>query len=179
MREEKFRELIIDVCYRSQNDPNFGAVKFNKLLFYIDLEAYAQLGHTISGQKYWKLEHGPAPKQMLPVMRDMQEKGEIKTDGRPSYQYMQKATYALREPNRSVFSADELAIIELIIERYKDKNATEMKYLSHEFIGWKLTEIKEVIPFETVFISNRPLTTPEITYGKQLVDLPEYQEFHA
>jgi hypothetical protein len=34
--DEKLRELILYVSTLSENDPNFGAAKLNKLLFYTD-----------------------------------------------------------------------------------------------------------------------------------------------
>ena len=34
--ERKFRELILNISEQSEGDSTFGAVKLNKLLFYID-----------------------------------------------------------------------------------------------------------------------------------------------
>lgn len=67
LNKEKFRELILYVANMSRNDPDFGAVKLNKILYYADFRAYRELGRPISGAAYRKLSEGPAPRQLLRV----------------------------------------------------------------------------------------------------------------
>ena len=42
--ERKFKELVLYVAHRCGLDPNFGAVKLNKELFFSDFWAYAEFG---------------------------------------------------------------------------------------------------------------------------------------
>ena len=58
---DKFRELIVYICKKSEGDPTFGAVKLNKILYYADFAAYRILGKPITGAQYQKLREGPAP----------------------------------------------------------------------------------------------------------------------
>ena len=43
--EGKFRELILYVARRSEDDKYFGAVKLNKILYFSDFNAYRELGN--------------------------------------------------------------------------------------------------------------------------------------
>jgi len=75
--EKKFRELILLICARSQGDKKFGATKLNKLLFYSDFCAYLSFDKPITGQQYFKLPNGPAPKRLKPIVAKMQEADEL------------------------------------------------------------------------------------------------------
>ena len=70
--DEKFKELVLYIARKSECDPRFGATKLNKLLFFSDFLAFKRLGSPITGQTYFKLDHGPAPRRMLPLKERMQ-----------------------------------------------------------------------------------------------------------
>src|SRR5437773_2723399 len=73
--KEKFRELIVYLAKKSEADPRLGAMKWNKLMFFADREAYGRLGHSISGARYHKIEHGPAAAALVPVRDEMLDSG--------------------------------------------------------------------------------------------------------
>ena len=54
----------------------------------------------------------------------------------------------------SQLSAQELNHIDKELDKYSDKNATELSELSHKDIPWIGTKDKEVIPYEAVFYRN-------------------------
>ena len=51
----KLRELILYLARESEGDDYFGVVKLNKLLFYIDFEAYRRFGKSVTEQEYQAL----------------------------------------------------------------------------------------------------------------------------
>ena len=53
----------------------FGRTKLNKILWKSDFEAFSDRGRPVTGRDYQRLEHGPAPKEMLPLYREMMSKG--------------------------------------------------------------------------------------------------------
>src|SRR2546430_17730589 len=69
--KEKFKELILYFAQQCADDHSFGATKLNKLLFLTDFTAYARRGAPVTGATYFKLPHGPAPKQFKPVTIQM------------------------------------------------------------------------------------------------------------
>jgi len=56
---------------RSADDPRFGAVKLNKLLFDADFQAYVQIGSANYRRRISKTGAGPAPKRLIPIRDEM------------------------------------------------------------------------------------------------------------
>jgi hypothetical protein len=175
----KFEELILEICRQSENDEYCGATKLNKILFYIDFFAYQNLGQPISGQTYRKLDYGPVPKNILRVLRTMESNGDIKKVETTIYNKKQNRTVALRLPDLSVFSKKERDLITSVIKWLRQEKAITVSDLSHKYIGWKLAEMNEDIPYETVFISDRKLTSEEKDYAYVLAELPEYKRCYV
>jgi len=161
--ERKFRELILYICSKCASHPKFGAVKLNKILFYSDFLGHAQFGEPITGMEYQKLPKGPAPRKLLPVQRDMMAKGELVIQPRQFWTGKQQLRPVnLRLADLSLFSAREIALVDEIIENFRDLTADETSDVSHNEIGWKAARIGETIPYETVFISAEQPTGVDI-----------------
>jgi len=60
---------VLYLSQRSADDPGFGMVKLNKLLYRADFEAYRLLGHSITGAVYEKQDFGPVARP-LPIALD-------------------------------------------------------------------------------------------------------------
>ena len=87
--EEKFVEMVLHVADRLQGDRAGGATKLNKVLFFAEFTHLRRHHQVISGCEFQKLNHGPAPRQLLPVRDRLIESGEanlVKEDflGRPA-----------------------------------------------------------------------------------------------
>jgi hypothetical protein len=170
-RDRKFEELILYIARESQEDRRCGATKLNKILFYADFLAYRKLGRPITGQKYQKLERGPAPKRVMPVIEELISGGACAWAERSYFGFPLKKLLALREPDVSVFSAEELDIARTIISELWELNATEVSDLSHRFVGWQAAEIGEEIPYETVFVGEpRPLSPEEEAWAHEVIE---------
>lgn len=167
---DKFRELILYVARESQEDPRCGSVKLNKILFYADFEAYRRLGTSISGEEYQKLERGPAPRRLLPTVDDMVRRGWCAWASREYFGFPLKKLIALRDPDASIFSGEEIALVHQVIRDLWELNATEVSDLSHRFAGWQAAELGETIPYKTVFVDQaRPLTREEEEWVQELI----------
>lgn len=166
--DRKFRELILYVAQRCEGDPYFGKTKLNKILFYSDFLAYARTGESITGQEYMRIQHGPGARKMKPMLEQMQAAEEIRIKRERKVDHDQERVVGLRNPDLARFSAPHLDIVNQVIQFLWGRTNSEVSELSHANIGWKLARHKEVIPYETVFLSDRPLTEAEIEYGRQL-----------
>jgi hypothetical protein len=174
-QDRKFEELILYLARESQEDHRCGATKLNKILFYADFIAYHKLGRSITGQKYQKLERGPAPRRIVPVVEAMVGRGLCAWAERSYFGFPLKKLLALREPDVSVFSAEELDIARTVVSELWELNATEVSDLSHRFVGWQAADIGEEIPYETVFVDEpRPLTQEEEAWAHEVIE--EYLE---
>jgi hypothetical protein len=167
--EVKLRELMLYVCIKCGNDKRFGSVKLNKLLYFSDFYAYAYLGAPITGVEYFKLPNGPAPRRLIPIRDEMTAKGELGMQHvKLSPGYIQKRPVALRDPDLSVFSAKEIALVDDVINVFCNDNAREISDASHRMMGWRAARDNETIPYETVFVSNEPLTPLEQIRGAEI-----------
>src|ERR1700677_2825411 len=95
---QRFRELIIYVSKNSEDDPYFGAIKLNKILYYSDFRAFERFGIPLTGAVYFRLRNGPAPKVMIPVRNALIKEGAIRVDVVRLGEYDQYRTIALRPP---------------------------------------------------------------------------------
>ncbi len=168
---EKFKELILFLADKSSEDRPFGATKLNKLLFYSDFLAYLQFGAAITNHRYQKLENGPAPRALIPITEKMQARGEIAYRTENYYGKSKKRLVPLRDPDLSAFSDEEIELVNRIIAEFWAKNAAAMSSASHEFIGWKLANIGEDIPYEVAFVRAIPATKKMERYGADLASL--------
>jgi antitoxin SocA-like protein len=167
--DKRFKELVLYVSQKCANDPTFGATKLNKILFYADFLAYANLGEPITGFEYQKLRWGPAPRRLIPVQAEMIERGELVLQ--PVHLLggkIQKRTINLRNPDLSVFKAEEIALVDEVIEALQSARAEAVSELSHRLVGWKVVQEGESIPYNTIFLSDEPLTEAEIERGREL-----------
>lgn len=165
---DKLRELVIHIGLRSESDPDFGVIKLNKILFFADFLAYRKFGRSITGAEYQRLEHGPAPRQLKPLLDRMVGEGAVAPQVVERWGYPQYRTIALREPLLGKFSAEEIALVDAVIMQCRGKNARAVSDLSHRFIGWRLASLGETIPYGVALIRRREPTESERAYGLSL-----------
>lgn len=154
---QRFRELIVYVSRKSEADLNFGAIKLNKILYYSDFGAFERFGVPLTGVRYQKLLHGPAPKSLLHVRRSLVEEGAIRVDFQPSGNYEQHRTVALRDAALGLFTEDEILLVDGVIHDLWRQNGTEVSDASHD-IRWKVMNLKDAMPYELAFLSNETFT---------------------
>jgi len=157
--EAKFKELILYVAERCFKDPDYGAVKLNKILFYSEFAFYAQTGRPITGVQWRKYMNGPAPASMKRFKREL----ELAND---AYEYesvrLQKQLLPKRSPDLSKFTAEEVSVIDAIIEECWDMNGTQLSAKSHRHAGWRLAADNEEIPYFTVYIPDEAVVLNEV-----------------
>jgi Protein of unknown function (DUF4065) len=172
-KDEKLRELVLFISDRCQGDETFGATKLNKLLFYADFLAYLNFAKSITGQAYFRLPKGPAPRRMIHVRDQMVEDGDLRVEEHEYFGFPQHRPIALRKADLCSFSAGEINMVEKVIEMHRGKTASEISEESHGFIGWKLANEKEDIPYPVALVGHRKLSGQDLEFGIGL------QEFAA
>ena len=174
----KLRELVLYICRRSEDDEHFSVTKLNKLLFYSDFGAFLDLSQSISGQEYQRLQYGPVP-IVMPVLREeMTQQGDLAIYQRRVYSYTQKIPMALREPDLSLFSGPEIAMVNEVLRRFASMTATQISENSHRFQGWKLAKDGETIPYAAALLDKRPLTEQEDKWAHE-IDMTGVEEMFA
>ena len=163
--DEKLGEMLLHIAQKSANDPKFGAVKLNKLVFFSDCVSFIRTGKTITGSKFMRLGKGPVPRRLVPV-RD-----QLVAEKRAAIQkkllvsgWEQDRLIALESPKLdSLFTAGEVALVDNLIEEFRDHTAEEISDFSHRMPAWNIAEDREEIPIESAFIlSLRPSAEDEL-----------------
>jgi hypothetical protein len=149
------KELILHVAKESHDDPSFGAVKLNKILFYADFMSYLRRGKSITDQEYFALKEGPGPRRFVPIRKDMEKDGEIAIQQvtlglslKP-----QQRVIPLRDPDYSRLEAEDIVVADDVVRLLRGKNGRQVSDMSHEFAGWIAAFAKgegTSIPYSTV-----------------------------
>ena len=157
--EAKFRALILYVAQALADDPSFGAIKLNKVLFEAEFAHMRATGTPITGVVFQRLPQGPAPRRLLPVQDQLIRSGDAHLEEVTYLGYQQKRLVAdqVVDP-RIYFDDDELVSITQAIELLRPMNATEASHRSHDEIGWQIVDEGETIPYETAFL-RKPVVT--------------------
>ncbi len=151
--EEKLAELILYVAEKIQSDRTAGATKLNKYLYFADFSAVRKLGHPITGAEYQRLRHGPAPRRLPPVRDRLVRNGEARRERRPDgLGYVHDDLIPERQPRTELFAAEELRVVDEVIETLREMSATQVSELSHREAGWQLVDEGETIPYELAFV---------------------------
>ncbi len=167
-RHPKLAELILHISKMSQDDPRFGATKLNKILFFSDFSQFRKKRKSITDDTYQRLQNGPTPKHLVPVRNWLVDKKSLVNQHVEYFGKKQMRPVALRDPDLSLFKAEEIALVDAIIKKFWDKDGTDVSLLSHDFIGWRVAKNGEEIPYSVALVNPRELTALEIAYGSKL-----------
>jgi hypothetical protein len=170
--EIKLGELILFIAFRSEGSESFGRTKLAKLLWFSDFEAFRRLGKSITGATYHKHPHGPLANQFHDAIRRLTASHSAAERKVAMFQrHDQEQLIALREASLDLFTAQEIAIVDEIIERFRDFDGTQVSDVAHRFPGWRLAEMGEVIPYEIVIIPERQrqLTAEEKARAREAI----------
>ena len=167
----KFKELVLHLSQRSQDDEGFGMVKLNKLLFWADFEAFRLLGRSITGETYEKQEYGPVARDLPLVLDELAQSGYVIWQHPSRGPYVRDVPAAAEEPDLAQFSADELRIIERALDELAAHGGKTASEWSHEqSAGWNVTPaIGEAISYETAFVSTEPIPREDLERAAEFV----------
>lgn len=165
--EARLRELILYIATRCETDHRFGATKLNKILAFADFVAYFRRRRPITGVEYMRLPQGPVPRRLKPVTADMELKHEMVMRTVQDGKFEQKRVVPLRAADLSLFSPDDIAIVDEMIHAFWGKTAKAVSEFSHG-MAWKVAGDKELIPYEAVFLSDEALTDYDIARTHEL-----------
>jgi len=167
----KLAELILYIAHQSENDRHFGKIKLIKLLAYADFEAYVRLGHSITGTRYQRLEHGPAPRDAPAILQALRATGALEETRRFVGPFSQTRYLARRRPNAAVFDPAELEIVNELLFRFVNVGAKAISEASHrDFVGWEMVGEHEDIPYRTALLSDEAPSEETLARGREILD---------
>lgn len=163
--EVRLGELILYIADKCRLDRMFGAIKLNKILWRSDFLAFAELGEPITGVKYRSLEHGPAPRRLLPVRSALVGSGAAELQiQRTGGGRTQDRVVPLRAAATKAFTDSQLKLVDRVIDELWGKSAAEVSNLSHGK-AWEIDADGDSIPYEAVFLSDDPPNAADVVPG--------------
>lgn len=167
--EQKLAELILYVAQKCAGDDTFGATKLNKVLFFSDFLSYRYRGTAITGVRYMKLDNGPAPQILVPVRNNLISSNFAEEVSMVFRGRLQKRLVAKRPADLSMFSADDIALVDEVIDDLRGQTAREVSRLSHR-MAWKVAEDDQgLIPYQASLLSDREPKPSDFDWSRQMI----------
>jgi len=145
--EKMFKNIFIYILNKVGIKPNIGKTTLYKLLYFADFDHYEKYGTSITGTNYIKLPMWPAPYNFDVLVHDMVKNDEILVADQNYGGYYQKKYF----PNKIVESKElpdtARAIVDDILSRYADMNASEISNYSHGDVPRLQTKDMEIIDY--------------------------------
>ena len=148
---EKFKEVFLYILNKVGSKANIGESVLYKLLYFIDFNYYEKYEEQLIGATYIKNNYGPTPKEFIKIVEEMECKEELVRVEDKYFQYPQRKYLPLRTPDLSKLNEAERNMIDYVLLKLSDMNATQISEYSHKDVPWLTTEEGGVINYESVF----------------------------
>jgi uncharacterized phage-associated protein len=158
MNENKIYDVILYICNEVPPFKN-GALKINKLVWFIESEYYRLHNATITGVKFAAIDHGPVINDYKLYFNHMQKKRLIKLnkEDHNSWHFT-----PLKQSILSTLNDSEKLIVKDIVEKMKELNADALEELSHKdayeiTVGESHGGMGQIIDMDLVLLESSPL----------------------
>ena len=148
---KKFKEVLLYILGKVGAKPNVGETVLYKLLYFIDFNYYEKYEEQLIGATYIKNHHGPTPIEFQTIVNEMIEHQEIEVIKSKYFQHLQKKYLPHREPDLSLFNANEIKVIDDVLQKLSGMNASTISEYSHQDVPWVVTPDRQKIDYESVF----------------------------
>ena len=113
------------------------------------------------GATYQKNHYGPTPVEFTKIIEQMIGNQEIERVPSAFFQYPQTKYLPLRQPDLSLLTANEIQLIDDVLNRLGEMNAKQISDYSHHDVPWMTTEDGQIIPYEAAFYRTAPYSVRE------------------
>lgn len=148
---EKFKQILHYVINSSCHAPNVGKTVLYKIMYFAEFDYYELRERKLTGERYLRLEHGPAPSHFDDILIELEREGKVSQFEASFHGYTQKRCISNKEPEITLLSAEELKHIDSTLAKYSNMTATQVSALSHIDLPWMATEPNGEIDYELVF----------------------------
>lgn len=167
----RIKELILFIAKRCADDPYFGGVKLNKILFWADVQSFRERNQSVTQMRYRRLPHGPVPTALIPALKQLEEEGACHEEERPMGAKTQKRVIADRAPDLAGLDEADLLYVETAIRDLWSHTAGSASAWSHEFPAYDLTPEGDYIPIKRMLLRKvRELTDAEQEFGRRVFE---------
>ena len=148
---KKFRQVLLYVLNKVGAKPNIGETVLYKLLYFMDFNFYEKYEEQLIGATYIKNHHGPTPVEFKMLIERMAADKEVEAVKSSYFNFPQRKYLPLKAPDLSGLSGQEIEIMEQVLNRLSDMNATQISEYSHRDVPWQTAKEGKAIEYESVF----------------------------
>jgi hypothetical protein len=104
------------------------------------------------------------------ILSEMMRAGDLGLKETPLPRNMKRITpIAKRQPDVSVFSEEEIGLVNDIVHGFSGWSAGRLSKYTHELPHWHTVPLNETIPYELIFVAqHQGLTKAETKHGLEL-----------
>jgi len=153
INKKKYEQVIIYLCSKLGGEVR-GKKKLAKLLYYSDFDFFEKFQKSITGDVYNAYPKGPLPATLGEITSAMVKKGLLKVNSMQVWgeEYAPTEVYKCSTKlDLSIFSKDELKILDRVVRRYGSLNGEQLAELSHAEAPFAATEPYKEIPYEFTY----------------------------
>jgi uncharacterized phage-associated protein len=150
LNEEKYKNVILYLSKNTRQGNVWGKKKMYKLLYFVDFDFFEKYERPITGEIYHKLQMGPAPSYFDVMAEELKNNGLLSVGrGKSGPGYNDAYVYkALKDPDLSVFSQEELKMLKRIVTKYGDLTGTQLETITHKEAPYLAVDEGEEMPLE-------------------------------
>ncbi|MEN8263786.1 MAG: type II toxin-antitoxin system antitoxin SocA domain-containing protein [Nitrospirota bacterium] len=160
---QKFKEVLLYILNKVGSKPNIGETVIYKLLYFIDFDFYETYEEQLVGATYMKNQFGPTPIEFARIVDQLISHEEIEKVKSGYFNYPQTKYLPLRKPDLTKFKANEIEVIDDVLNRLSDMNASQISAYSHSDVPWITTGEGDIIEYESVFYRTPPYSVRAYT----------------
>lgn len=153
INKKKYENAILYLCQQLGGSIS-GKKKLAKLLYYVDFDhfEYNESMAPITGDIYQKWEMGPVPKRYMDIVNGLEKAKKLIRSQKANANIRPTEIFtATAAPDTSIFSKDELYILDRVIEKYGHLNGKQLEILTHQEAPFIAAENNDDIPYELAF----------------------------
>jgi transcriptional regulator with XRE-family HTH domain len=157
---EKFKEVLLYILNKAGSKPNVGETVIYKLLYFIDFDFYEEYEEQLIGAAYLKNHYGPTPVEFEKIVEEMSDKEIVRVQS-TYFSFPQTKYLPLRKPDLTILKASEIEVINNVLNKLSDMNASQIGEYSHNDVPWLTAEDGGIIEYESVFYRTAPYSVRE------------------
>jgi uncharacterized phage-associated protein len=149
---EKF---VNAVAYLAQACPQSTKMTICKHLYFADKEHLVRYGRPITGDQYYKLDHGPIPSVGLNMLRQKASPSQNALLEK-HVSVVGKRVHPKMPASRKVFSKSDIEVLDWVVKRYGKVSAAKLRALTHTDAAWKEAGERCQMDYALFFEENLP-----------------------
>jgi transcriptional regulator with XRE-family HTH domain len=148
----KYREMLMQAAlsFRAATGKDIPKTFLAKLVYLADFAWFYEHLEPMSGMVYYRREYGPVADEYFTALGTLVDEGQLRTvNGRQAHWY-RPVVFEDRPFSPQYLSAQEVALIEQIADRWKGATTAQIVEFTHSQLPWQICLPNEPIPYSLI-----------------------------